>query len=204
MNRAEAETLIFMSILNIQIFLRNFQGGTCIKLLNWNWRPSPHCYFLEETARSTETCRLWCSEDLSAGSAPELTVAHILCLGLNFPIYEVGIKSMFLCINNSNYNCNHSKDLYLSKQRSPCTWRDKTQTFRLYPPFSGNRGLGFFNMVLKNWTYPMFSLCCSVCCLAVPLVKLLTFSVRFQGGKKHLMNAKNHTFWSAECSCYGV
>lgn len=76
----------------------------CIKLLDWNWRLSSHHYFLEETASSTETSALWWWVDLNAGSAPDLTVAHVLSLGLNFPIYEVGIESMFLfiIINNSN------------------------------------------------------------------------------------------------------
>lgn len=104
MNRAEAETLIFMSTLNIHIFLSNLQGGMCLKLLNRNWRSSHHGHFLEETACSFETWSLWWSEELPVGSVLNLTVAPMLSLDLNFPIYDVGSKSMFLfiIINHSN------------------------------------------------------------------------------------------------------
>lgn len=104
MNRAEAETLIFVSTLNIHIFLENLHkimykiiirlGLTALLPSLLPWRNGPFYW----------TSTLWIFRVLDPRSAPELAVVHMLSFGLNFLICEVGLIStfLFIIIKNSN------------------------------------------------------------------------------------------------------
>ena len=67
----------------------------CIKLLNWNWQPSGHLYFLEETACFPGISSRWMFRELDSRICPIIHCGSYTILGLNFPISEVGIKSFF-------------------------------------------------------------------------------------------------------------
>ena len=111
MNRAEADTLIFMPILNIHTFLRNLQGRMCIKSLHRNWRGSRHCYFLKERARSTKTSTPWLFREPDAGSAPELPGLHVSPWALILPsvnwLYSNNVITVTVkaCIYQAKFPC---------------------------------------------------------------------------------------------------